>query len=124
MKRLLAALKDLLTARQFHRSICTLALPMALAAILSSSLQIVDTLMTGFLMILAIAVMMLLEDWRLGLIVIALTPLSILLSSFLSSKSEKHFYTMFTQAGELNSLVEEAFTNFATTKAYNLERYT
>lgn len=86
--------------------------------------QIVDTLMTGFLMILAIAVMMLLEDWRLGLIVIALTPLSILLSSFLSSKSEKHFYTMFTQAGELNSLVEEAFTNFATTKAYNLERYT
>lgn len=45
MKRLLAALKDLLTARQFHRSIRTLALPMALAAILSSSLQIVDTLM-------------------------------------------------------------------------------
>ena len=45
MKRLLAALKDLLTAHQFHRSICTLALPMALAAILSSSLQIVDTLM-------------------------------------------------------------------------------
>lgn len=86
--------------------------------------QIVDTLMTGFLMLLAIAVMVLLEDWRLGLIVIALTPLSILLSSFLSSKSEKHFYTMFTQAGELNSLVEEAFTNFATTKAYNLERYT
>ena len=45
MKRLLAALKDLLTAHQFHRSIRTLALPMALAAILSSSLQIVDTLM-------------------------------------------------------------------------------
>ena len=43
MKRLLAALKDLLTAHQFHRSIRTLALPMALAAILSSSLQIVDT---------------------------------------------------------------------------------
>ena len=86
--------------------------------------QIIDTLMTGFLMILAIAVMMLLEDWRLGLIVIALTPLSILLSSFISSKSEKHFYRMFTQSGELNALVEESFTNFATTKAYNLEQYT
>ena len=86
--------------------------------------QIIDTLMTGFLMILAIAVMMFLEDWRLGLIVIALTPLSILLSSFISSKSEKHFYQMFTQSGELNSLVEESFTNFATTKAYNLEQYT
>ena len=45
MKRIRTALKDLMTAREFHRSICTLALPMALSAILSSSLQIVDTLM-------------------------------------------------------------------------------
>ena len=86
--------------------------------------QIVDTLMTGFLMIIAIAVMMLREDWRLALIVLALTPASILLSSFLSSKSEKHYYNMFTEGGNLNALVEESFTNFATTKAYNLERYT
>lgn len=86
--------------------------------------QIVDTLMTGFLMILAIAVMMLREDWRLALIVLALTPASLLLASFLSSKSEKHYYNMFTEGGNLNSLVEESFTNFATTKAYNLEEYT
>lgn len=85
--------------------------------------QIVDTLMTGFLMILAIAVMMLLEDWRLALLVLAMTPLSIWFSSFLSSKSEKHFYEMFTSFGDLNSVVEESFTNFATTKAYNLEEY-
>ena len=45
MKRLLNALKDLFTARSFHRAMWTLALPMALSAILSSSLQIVDTLM-------------------------------------------------------------------------------
>lgn len=86
--------------------------------------QIVDTLMTGFLMIVAIAVMMLLEDWRLALIVLALTPASIALSSFLSSKSEKHYYNMFNEGGNLNALVEESFTNFATTKAYNLESYT
>ncbi len=86
--------------------------------------QIVDTLMTGFLMIVAIAVMMLSEDWRLALIVLALTPASIALSSFLSSKSEKHFYNMFNEGGNLNALVEESFTNFATTKAYNLEGYT
>ena len=85
--------------------------------------QIVDTLMTGFLMILAIAVMMLLEDWRLALLVLAMTPLSIWFSSFLSSKSEKHFYDMFSASGDLNSVVEESFTNFATTKAYNLEEY-
>ena len=86
--------------------------------------QIVDTLMTGFLMILAIALMMLMEDWRLALIVLALTPASIWLSSVISSKSEKYFYRMFTEGGNLNSVVEESFTNFATTKAYNLEQYT
>ena len=86
--------------------------------------QIVDTLMSGFLMILAIAVMMLLEDWKLALIVIALTPASILLSARLSSRSEKYFYRMFTEGGNLNSVTEESFTNFATTKAYNLEQLT
>lgn len=86
--------------------------------------QIVDTLMTGFLMILCIAFMMILEDWRLALIVIGLTPISLLLSSYLSSKSEKHYYQMFTEGGNLNSVVEESYTNFATTKAYNLEGYT
>ena len=83
--------------------------------------QIVDTLMTGFLMIVIIGVMMLRENWLLALLVLALTPASILLSSFISSKSEKHFYNMFTEGGNLNSVVEESFTNFATTKAYNLE---
>ena len=86
--------------------------------------QIVDILMTGVLNILAISAMMLLEDWRLALLVLALTPLSIWLSTYLSSKSEKHFHAMFTEGGNLNAHVEEAFTNFATTKAYNLEAYT
>lgn len=86
--------------------------------------QIVDTLMTGFFMIVAIAIMMIREDWHLAVIVLVLTPASILLSSLISSKSEKHFFSMFTEAGNLNSVVEESFTNFATTKAYNLESYT
>lgn len=86
--------------------------------------QIVDILMTGFLNIIAICVMMLLEDWRLALLVIGLTPLSIWLSAYISSKSEKHFHAMFKEGGNLNAHVEEAFTNFATTKAYNLEAYT
>ena len=64
------------------------------------------------------------EDWRLAAIVLVLTPASILLSTLLSSRSEKHFYSMFTESGNLNAVTEEAFTNFATTKAYNLEDYT
>lgn len=86
--------------------------------------QIIDTLMTGFINLLAIAVMMLLEEWLLALMVLALTPASLWLSTFISSKSEKHFHAMFTEGGNLNAHVEESFTNFATTKAYNLERYT
>ena len=86
--------------------------------------QIVDTLMTGFIYLLAIAVMMLLEEWLLALMVLALTPASLWLSSVVSSKSEKHFHEMFTEGGNLNAHVEESFTNFATTKAYHLEKYT
>ena len=86
--------------------------------------QIVDTLMTGFINLLAIAVMMLLEEWILALMVLALTPASLWLSTFIASKSDKYFHAMFTEGGNLNAHVEESFTNFATTKAYNLENYT
>ena len=45
MHALTEALRDLFHARDFHRKLLKLGLPMALSAILSSSLQIVDTLM-------------------------------------------------------------------------------
>ena len=86
--------------------------------------QIVDILMTGFLNLLAISILMLRENWLLALLVLGLTPAFIWLSTFISSKSEKHFHAMFTEGGNLNAHVEESFTNFATTKAYNLEEYT
>lgn len=85
--------------------------------------QIIDTLMSGFLMLIAIAGMMLRENWLLAVFVLLFTPASILLSTKLSSLSEKHYHEMFTEMGNLNSLVEESFTNFATTKAYHLEDY-
>jgi len=86
--------------------------------------QIIDTLMSGFLMLIAIAGMMLRENWLLAVFVLIFTPASIFLSTKLSSLSEKHYHEMFTEMGNLNSLVEESFTNFATTKAYHLEDYT
>ena len=85
--------------------------------------QIIDTLMSGFLMLIAIAGMMLRENWLLAVFVLIFTPASIFLSTKLSSLSEKHYHEMFTEMGNLNSLVEESFTNFATTKAYHLEDY-
>lgn len=83
--------------------------------------RLLDILMQGFLQILFIAVALLLEDWRLGLIVLITTPLSILLSLKISGYSGKYFRAMFRQNAQMYSVVEENYTNFATTKAYNLE---
>ena len=84
----------------------------------------IETLSTGFLQIIVITVMMFFEDWRLSLAVLVITPISVYLSSKISAMSEKHFHEMFTQSGNLNAVVEESYTNYATTKAYNWENET
>lgn len=84
----------------------------------------IETLSTGFLQIIVITVMMFFEDWRLSLAVLVITPISVYLSAKISSISEKHFHNLFTEAGKLNSVVEESYTNYATTKAYNWESET
>lgn len=86
--------------------------------------QIFDTIVKGVFQILLIAVMMFLEDWRLACFVVLLTPVSLLLSSKIAGISEKHFDAMFEKSGNLTELVEESFSNYPTTKAYNLEDYT
>ena len=83
--------------------------------------DIIDTMMSGFLQIIAISIVMLLEDWRLALLVIVIMPLSIKLSSLLAERSTGYFREMHRQSGRLYSVVEESYTNYATTKAYNLE---
>ena len=80
--------------------------------------------MVGFLQIIAIAVMMLLEDWRLALVVILFMPVSVLLSIKISNLSGKHFERMFAVGGQRFAHVEESFTNYQTTTAYNYEQAT
>lgn len=84
---------------------------------------IVEMLMTGFLQIIAVSVTMFLADWRLALIVVLLTPASLLLSSKLASRSEKYWDRSFHYFGRMYSAVEEGYTNFPATKAFNLENY-
>lgn len=83
--------------------------------------QIIDVLIKGVIQLVMITVMMLMEDWRLGAFVVIITPVSMFLSSKIASLSEKSFDDMFNLAGERTHVVEEAFSNFATGKAYNLE---
>jgi len=83
--------------------------------------EVIDTIMGGFLQILAITVMLMLENWLLAIVVVVFTPLSIWLSTVVANRSETYFHRMFKESGELYSVVEEAYTNYDTTKAYNLE---
>jgi len=83
--------------------------------------EVIDTIMSGILQIVAIAVMLLLENWLLAVVVLLCMPLSMLLSAWVANKSEAYFHRMFKATGEVNAVVEESYTNFDTTKAYNLE---
>lgn len=82
---------------------------------------IIEILITGFLQILVIAVFMFLKSWLLALAVLAVMPLSLWLSSKLASLSEKSWHASFEYFGKMYSAVEESYTNFPATKAFNLE---
>ena len=86
--------------------------------------DIFNILVKGFFQILMIAWAMFREDWRLAYFVVLLTPLSICLSAKIAAKGESYFHEMFRQNGKMTEIVEESFSNYPTTKAYNLEEYT
>ncbi len=86
--------------------------------------QVFDVMVKGFFQIIVIAVAMVLENWVLACFVVLLTPVSIWLSSKIARISEKHYDKMFENSGKLYEVVEESFSNYPTTKAYNLEDYT
>lgn len=86
--------------------------------------QIFDVLVKGFFQLLLIAAAMFLESPLLACFVVLAAPVSLWLSSRMAAACGKYYDTRFAQEGELAELVEESFTNFPTTKAYNLEEYT
>ena len=83
--------------------------------------NIVDVTIMGFLQIVVIAVMMLRENWRMGLAVLLLMPLSIIISSRISAACGTYFHRMFEESGKMYSVVEESYASYQTTKAYNYE---
>ncbi len=85
--------------------------------------QVFDTVIEGAFQILVVTVAMFLENWLLAILVLALAPASMLLSSKIAASCGKYYDERFEISGELTQIVEESFTNFATTKAYNLEEY-
>ena len=82
---------------------------------------VVDILLSGFLQMIVIAVILFFTDWRLAVPVVLLSPLSVLLSAKMATLGEEHWDRHFDLGGKLTSLAEEAYTNYATTKAFNRE---
>lgn len=85
--------------------------------------QIYSVMLEGFFQILLISAAMFRENAALAAFIVVLTPLSVWASSRLASVSGKHYDRLFEKTGELTEIVEECFSNFATTKAYHLESY-
>lgn len=84
---------------------------------------IIEILITGFLQLAVISVFLFLESPLLALAVIILIPLSLFLSSKLAALSEKSWHSAFEYFGKMYAAVEESYTNFPATKAFNLEDY-
>ena len=83
---------------------------------------IVNILLSGFLQIFVIACILFATDWRMAIPVVLLSPLSVFLSSKMAGLGEEHWDKHFELGGKLTSLAEEAYTNYATTKAFNREK--
>ena len=86
--------------------------------------DIVDVTVMGFMQIVVIAVVMLRENWRMGLAVLLLMPLSIVISSRISAACGTYFRRLFEESGKMYSIVEESYASYQTTKAYNYEETT
>jgi ATP-binding cassette subfamily B protein len=80
-----------------------------------------DTIIMGGLKIIAISVMMFLINWQLALFVIAIIPVSVMLSSVMGKKGAKYFAEMFDTNGKLYTHVEESYTGYMVVKTFNLE---
>ncbi len=86
--------------------------------------QIFDIAVRGIFQLIMITGAMFLENRVLACFVVVLAPLSMWLSSKIAGISEKYYDKLFETSGNLSKIVEEAFSNYPTTKAYNLEEFT
>ncbi|MCX4285746.1 MAG: ABC transporter ATP-binding protein [Clostridia bacterium] len=82
---------------------------------------IIETLLNGFVRIVVITYTMYAINWILATAVVVLVPLSIALSAFISSKSEKSWHDFRKVNGNMYAFIEEDYTGFDTVKAFNLE---
>lgn len=84
--------------------------------------NIFGVVINGVIRLAVILVVIFFENPMLAMAVVVFVPISIMLSSVLASRSEKHFNESRTASGKIYSLCEENLTGFDTVKAFNLEK--
>jgi len=83
--------------------------------------EALDVLLMGVLQLVAIAVMLFVENWQMALAVILLVPLSTVISTIIAKKSMRYYDKMWKSYEELYSCVEEDYGGIETVKSYNME---
>ena len=83
---------------------------------------------TGVMTILGTIAFMLAANWKIGLVVVLLTPASLFVAKFVATHTHKFFVEQTATRGEQTAFAEEAITGLKTTKAFahelaNEEKY-
>ncbi len=76
---------------------------------------------TGVITILGTIGFMLATNWKIGLVVVLLTPVSILIARFVATHTHKFFVEQTTTRGEQTAFTEEAIAGLKTTQAFSHE---
>lgn len=87
----------------------------------TGSINGAGALYEGVVQIIVTLVFMFYLNYVLGLIVVLLTPISLIVSKFISSRNAKYFREQNAKLGELSSFGLETISNLETVQAYQLE---
>lgn len=83
---------------------------------------IIELFISGFIRLVVYTVMMYLINPIMATIVVVMVPLSLVLGTYISSKTEKYWRIFRETNGKMYAFVEEDYTGFDTIKAFNLEQ--
>lgn len=83
--------------------------------------QVLTTFFSGIITIVGTVGIVLTIDWKIGLVVIGLTPVTILVSYFLTKASRKYFKVNQSNLATLNSRATESYTNIKVAIAYGYQ---
>ncbi|MDF2144695.1 ABC transporter ATP-binding protein [Knoellia sp. p5-6-4] len=86
--------------------------------------QTLSQLLTSLLTVVAMVTMMLVISPLLALIALVTIPLSIVVTTVIGKRSQRHFVQQWKSTGELNSVVEETFTGHGLVKVFGRQRET